>query len=273
MPRVRQWLRWLGYKPSSFIEPFTGGAIIGLTAAFENLANDIILVEKAEQVAAVWQTIINMPDGAEWLADRIVNFDLTPEAANQLISTKPKATKEQAFKTIVQNRVSHGGILADGAGLIKNGEKGKGILSRWYPQTLKRRILDIGKVKEKIQFIKGDAFDAIAKNASDANAVFFVDPPYTASQKKAGTRLYKYHEIDHEKLFAVISKVKGDFLMTYDDADEVRALALKHKFETRLIAMNNTHHATMSELLIGRDLIMCSLVLLFVREADGTHLM
>lgn len=254
VPRVRQWLRWLGYKPSSFIEPFAGGAIIGLTAAFENLANDIILVEKDEQVAAVWQTIINMPDGAEWLADRIANFDLTPEAANQLISTKPKATKEQAFKTIVQNRVSHGGILADGAGLIKNGEKGKGILSRWYPQTLKRRILDIGKVKEKIQFIKGDAFDAIAKNASDANAVFFVDPPYTVSQKKAGTRLYKYHEIDHEKLFAVISKVKGDFLMTYDDADEVRALALKHKFETRLIAMNNTHHATMSELLIGRDL-------------------
>ena len=51
-----------------------------------------------------------------------------------------------------------------------------------------------------------------------------------------------------------MSKVSGDFLITYDDADEVRSLALKYRFETRLVAMNNTHHATMSELLIGRDL-------------------
>ena len=51
-----------------------------------------------------------------------------------------------------------------------------------------------------------------------------------------------------------MSKINGDFLMTYDDAEEVRSLAVKYKFETRLIPMNNTHHATMSELLIGRDL-------------------
>lgn len=52
----------------------------------------------------------------------------------------------------------------------------------------------------------------------------------------------------------LMSRAKGDFLMTYDDADEVRALALKYRFETRLVAMTNTHHATMTELLIGRDL-------------------
>jgi DNA adenine methylase len=51
-----------------------------------------------------------------------------------------------------------------------------------------------------------------------------------------------------------MSKAKGDFLMTYDDADEVRALALKYRFETRLVAMTNTHNATMTELLISRDL-------------------
>jgi len=42
--------------------------------------------------------------------------------------------------------------------------------------------------------------------------------------------------------------------MTYDDAEEVRALAVKYRFETRLVAMSNTHHATMNELLIGRNL-------------------
>ncbi len=254
VPRVRQWLGNLPSKPKKFIEPFAGGAITGLTVAFENLANSIVLVEKDEQVAAVWQTIINTDNGAEWLANKIINFNLTPESAKLLISSQPNSTKGLALKTIIQNRVSHGGILADGAGILKNGEKGKGILSRWYPATLKRRILDISKVKKSLKFIQGDGFQLIKKNINSPNIAFFIDPPYTASKKKAGSRLYKYHQIDHEKLFELMAKAKGDFLMTYDDADEVRALALKYRFETRLIAMTNTHNTTMMELLIGRDL-------------------
>lgn len=49
-------------------------------------------------------------------------------------------------------------------------------------------------------------------------------------------------------------QVRGDFLLTYDNADEVRALALEHGFEARPIPMKNTHHAEMTELLIGRNL-------------------
>ena len=42
--------------------------------------------------------------------------------------------------------------------------------------------------------------------------------------------------------------------MTYDNAPEVTALAHRHGFATRVISMKNTHHAEMSELLIGRNL-------------------
>ena len=42
--------------------------------------------------------------------------------------------------------------------------------------------------------------------------------------------------------------------MTYDNADEVRALAEQHGFETKAVPMKNTHHAEMAELLIGRNL-------------------
>lgn len=254
VPRVRQWLSHLPVKPKKFIEPFAGGAIVGLTVAFESLANVVVLVERDEQVAAVWQTVLNTQNGAEWLAERIVTFNLTLDTANTLLASHSRVIKEKAFRTIVQNRISHGGILANGAGKIKNGENGKGILSRWYPETLKRRLLDIGKVRNRIKFIEGDGFQIIQQNIDSPSVVFFVDPPYTASTKKAGARLYKYHQVDHEGLFQKMSRVSGDFLMTYDDADEVRALAVKYRFETRLVAMNNTHHATMNELLIGRNL-------------------
>ena len=254
VPRIRLWLNSQPNKPSKFVEPFAGGAVVGLTVAFENLAEQVVLVERDEQVAAVWQTIIHTNGGAEWLADQIEHFHLTLESAKTLLASTTRSQREKALQTIVQNRISHGGILAPGAGTLKHGENGKGVSSRWYPETLKKRILDIAQIKGRLRFIRGDGFEVIQKNSHHPNAVFFIDPPYTASTKKAGTRLYKYHKIDHEKLFALVSKIQGDFLMTYDDAEEVRALALKHRFETRLVAMNNTHHATMSELLIGRDL-------------------
>ncbi len=254
VPRVRQWLSYLPVKPKKFVEPFAGGAIVGLTVAFERLADVVVLVERDEQVAAVWQTVLNTQDGAEWLAERIVTFNLTLDTANTLLASHSRAIREKAFRTIVQNRISHGGILANGAGKIKNGENGKGILSRWYPETLKKRLIDIGKIRERIKFISGDGLQIIQKYRDMPNVVFFIDPPYTASIKKAGARLYKYHQVDHEGLFQKMSRVSGDFLMTYDDAEEVRALAVKYRFETRLVAMNNTHNTTMNELLIGRNL-------------------
>jgi DNA adenine methylase len=42
--------------------------------------------------------------------------------------------------------------------------------------------------------------------------------------------------------------------MTYDNADEVKAMARAHGFQMRLIPMKNTHHAAMEELVIGKNL-------------------
>ncbi len=97
-------------------------------------------------------------------------------------------------------------------------------------------------------------FDVLARFQKDRDAVFFIDPPYTAGGKRAGSRLYTHSEIDHDKLFSLCEKLRGDFLMTYDNAEEVRALAEQHGFETKPVAMKNTHHAEMDELLIGRNL-------------------
>ncbi|HWQ35627.1 MAG TPA: hypothetical protein VNQ79_22460 [Blastocatellia bacterium] len=60
--------------------------------------------------------------------------------------------------------------------------------------------------------------------------------------------------INHELLFESAQDLAGDFLMIYDDAPEVRALARTCGFDIQAVAMKNTHHAKMSELLTGRNL-------------------
>lgn len=239
-------------RPAQFVEPFAGGAIVGLSVAFEQLADHVTLVELDEQVAAVWETIIH--GDYEWLANRIVSFDLTLENVENILGQTQPSCQEKAFQTILKNRINRGGILAPGAGKIKTGENGKGIKSRWYAETLRKRILAIGKIRDRITFVHGDGIDLLAQNATRSDAVYFIDPPYTADGKKAGTRLYTHFEIDHEKLFALAAELEGDFLMTYDDASGVRQMADRYGFATDLVAMKNTHHAEMKELLIGRDL-------------------
>lgn len=252
VPLFRRWMFSLPHAPQVLAEPFAGGGIISLTTAFEHLADKVVMVELDNQIAAVWETILG--GDAQWLAKRILNFELTPESAKAEFADAPKSRRELAFQVLLKNRTAHGGILAEGAGVLKNGENGKGILSRWYPQTIAKRITNIEFVASRLEFVHGDAFAVLKRFQKERDAVFFIDPPYTAGGKRAGSRLYTHCEIDHERLFSICEKLRGDFLMTYDNAEEVRNLAERHGFENKSVAMKNTHHAEMTELLIGRNL-------------------
>lgn len=252
VPTFRKWMQAIHFKPEVLVEPFAGGAIISLTALFENLVEGVVMIERDSEVAAVWEAVLE--NHAEWLADRILHFDLSHENLEKELKTPSNDLKQKAFQTILKNRTLHGGILAEGSGLIKNGENGKGIKSRWYPQTLAKRIANLNLVKERMTFFRADALEMLPNYAENRQAIFFIDPPYTAGGKRAGKRLYRHCDLDHERLFQIAESLQGDFLMTYDHAEEVKSLARKHGFQMRLIPMNNTHHARIFELVIGKNL-------------------
>ncbi len=252
VPTFRRWMARMYPKPSILVEPFAGGGITSLTALFENLVQRVVMVELDDEIGAVWESIVN--GDADWLANRVLSFDLTKEAVIQEIKKNPDTQREKAFQTILKNRTFHGGILAEGSGFLKYGENGKGIRSRWYPETLAKRLLNLNHVARRIDFRCDDGLRVMEEFANNDETVYFIDPPYTAGGKKAGNRLYKHYDLDHEHLFVVCKSVHGDFLITYDNAEEVKRMARRHGFQMRLIPMTNTHHATMEELVIGRDL-------------------
>lgn len=260
VPRVRRWLASLPKRPNLLVEPFAGGGIVGLTAAFESLVDRVLLVELDADVAAVWETILaGDADHSEWLASRILKFDLTDDRLRETLARKPRNARERAFQTILRNRTHRGGILAPGASRLRRGENDRGLLSRWYPETLAKRIREIAAIRDRVEFVRGDGIEAILARARLAGAAFFVDPPYTAGGSSgkgagAGSRLYAHHELDHERLFEVAARARGPVLLTYDDAPEARALAARHGFRVRAVPMKTAHHARTRELLIARDL-------------------
>ncbi len=263
VPLIRRWLsasrspqqKDMPNQQRHFIEPFVGGGSISLAVASERLVDNVSMVELDADVAAVWQTILDEA-GAEWLARAILEYPLALENVQMLLSAEPTDSRERAFQTIVKNRVCHGGKMAPGAGLLNIGENGRGIRSRWYPETLARRIRYISSMRSTLQFVQGDGLQVIADHAADPQSIFFIDPPYTAGNagKRAGKRLYRHNQIDHERLFELANTIRGDFLMTYDDTDEVLDLATRYDFDVRRVPMKNTHLAKMMEMLIGRNL-------------------
>ncbi len=247
IPYIRIWLKSIS-PIDNLIEPFAGGAIVSLTAVAERLVDQVLMVEKDEDIAAVWQTILK--NDARWLAEKIYDFEFTKDNIKKILTLEHPSIKNRAFATILKNRLNRSGILAYGAGMVKKGENGKGLKSRWYPETLKKRILAIDEFKDSIDFIQGDGLDVIKKYINDTQAAFFIDPPYTV----AGKRLYKYFQINHRALFGIVAKAKGDFLLTYDESDEIEDLAYSHNFEVERILMKTSHHLKKYEMLIGRNL-------------------
>jgi DNA adenine methylase len=255
IPLVRRWLESRARRPREFIEPFAGGGSVGLAVAYERLADHVTLVEKDEAIAAVWRVLVNGEDDVQILIQRISDFVMSEETVDTELSRCPKTLVDHAFRTILRNRINRGGILAPGAGRLKSGENGRGLVSRWYPVTLTARMARVVELRSVVSFIYGDGLRVIEDLVSAPDHVFFVDPPYSASSGGAGKRLYTISDLDHAALFSSLTHIKGDFLATYDDDPAVRKLASTHGFDVHPIPVRNSHHSIKNELLIGKDLM------------------
>ena len=114
--------------------------------------------------------------------------------------------------------------------------------------------MELYRDRDRMTVVQGDGLTILEKYSDDSQTVSFIDPPYTAGGKRAGSRLYTHWDIDHAALFELAATQRGAVLMTYDDAHEVRLLADRNRLSVKAIAMKNTHHAGTKELVIARDL-------------------
>ena len=250
VPHIRVWLSSLASRPSCLVEPFAGGGIVSLTAIMEGLTQRCVMAEIDGEVAAFWKAALEHSDA---LIAEIRRFSPTRKRIEEIAGQTPGSVLERGFRALTLNRTRRGGILAAGASLSRSGENGKGLASRWYPETLVKRLHAIAEYSGRIEFHETDGMELLEGTLASravSETVVFADPPYTAGGKRAGTRLYNHNVIDHQRLFALLADSEANFLMTYDESPEILALVAKHHFCAVRVIMKNTHHARLSELVI-----------------------
>lgn len=250
IPVLRKWLTTRKARPSVFVEPFAGGASASLLAVAEDFTSAAYFAEIDTDVAALWRCVLS-EHGLDF-ARQVGRFKVSRRTVQRLftISRGRVPLTIKALAVLVRNRVQRGGVLAPGAGRLKEGEAGKGLTSRWYPETLKKRLTAIYASRGRLHFVHGDGFALLERFAHHDRAVVFVDPPYF----KAAVRLYPHWQIDHPGLFSTLTRFRGDFLLAYDDAPQIREWAAQCGFESVAIEMRTAHHRVKRELLIARTL-------------------
>ena len=213
------------------IEPFAGGAVVGLTLLNSDLADRLLLVEKDARVAAFWKTALSDPH----FADRVERFRCTRKNVENVCANPDR---DPAFWTLVKNRCAVGGNLT--GGLMKD------VSCRWNGPRHADGLRTIRNLSPRIEFIEGDGIGVLRKHADDPTAVAFVDPPYVI----AGKGLYRQGVIDHSALFDVLASWGGFWMMTYDDSQTIRKLVKKHGFTHRRIGMRTNKGKRKQEIFV-----------------------
>lgn len=123
-------------------------------------------------------------------------------------------------------------------GKLESGPKMKRSLDRV------RQLLTETAARLRNVLIEQRSFEEILARYDSKQSWFYLDPPYVHFQPNG-----RYKPLDEPQrisLFSMLSKLKGKFLMSFDDCAEVRTLAKKHGFHLRRVEVQYTLASTTS---------------------------
>lgn len=205
----------------NFVEPFAGGASVGLSLLMAGKIKELYLNDLDYGVYSLFYIIVNFP----WmLIDEIKAFEPSKEAykqAQSIVLSKYKDCDmlDAAWNLLICNRLAFSGISK--ANCMSNPS------ARWNPDTLIKRIIEINRFSEHIHVSCIDACELIEEMYWLPNTTIFIDPPYV----DAGKNLYveNYNSEKHGKLAFLLDELyKGmpgaDMILTYDNSDFIKDL-------------------------------------------------
>lgn len=224
----------------TYIEPFAGGAGVAVNLLLEGVVSNIVINDYDKAIYSFWRAL---KDDTAALIDLIEATPVTVEEWHHqrdiYLTFNHKYSLKLGFAAFFLNRTNRSGILNAGpiGGYEQSGTYQ--INARFNKDTLINRIQNIARYKKNIflynKEIRSFISQIIPKYGSDAFVYF--DPPYFAN----GKRLYKnflVHE-DHVEIAQYINQaVSCDWILTYDDAPQIREIYSKYDYIARKYSLN-----------------------------------
>lgn len=223
----------------TWVEPFCGGCGLGLSLLDRGIVGKCVFNDGDIRIHDMWHTIA-------YDTDRLVSDILATDATMELFrqaridaNSDESDTYLRGLSTFLLNRWCRSGYI-DGGVIGGNDQTGKyKIDCRFNKATLTRNIRKIGDLAAagKIEFVDSqDAIDFMLSRKGNAGEFLYVDPPYV----KKGAACYR-KGVDHQQLADALTDelADRDWLLSYDDCDEVREMYDGCRFDTLSITYSN----------------------------------
>lgn len=220
------------YNPTTYVEPFAGGASIAIRLLYNNNVEKIIINDYDKSVYAFWYSVLNHTDE---LIELIENEPITIENWHKhkaILKNKKSESNllKLGFSMLFLNRTNRSGIL--NAGVI-GGLKQEGnykLNCRFNKDKIIEKIKLISEMKDRITLYNMDVNDFI-KNIIPENSFTFFDPPYYHKGKSLYPEFFT--QTDHIKLHNTIEECmeRSPWIITYDNADEIKGLYANYVIE------------------------------------------
>jgi len=209
-----------------YVEPYAGGCGLALSLLYGGHVSDIHVNDLDRSIWAFWYCVLNK---TEELVKLIENTPVTitewhRQRKIQLDSSEASIL-ELGFSTFFLNRTNRSGVIK-GAGAI-GGLTQQGnykIDCRFNRDELARRIRRVAKYKSRIHLTNLDAIQFLRESEKklSENTFYCIDPPYFMKGSSLYTNFYGPNE--HEAVAEAILNLKHNWIVTYDYAEEIRAL-------------------------------------------------
>ena len=229
---VKEILRVNKLCDGEYIEPYAGGAAIGLELMFQEYVSQIRINDVSHHVYSFWKSLLNDTDE---LCRLIKNTRLTVASwdRQKRIFANPHEHGyiEVGFATFFLNRTNRSGILNGGPIGGRDQSGPWKIDARYNANELIFRIESIAKMKNRIKLTHSDALTFLKFGLPKwpNKSLIYLDPPYYDQ----GRQLYYdyYKPEDHAELAQFIGRnMRNRFWMvSYDNVPAIRKHYSHHR--------------------------------------------
>ena len=210
---VRALLQSQAPRPTRYVEPFAGGAGVGLRLLVDELVDEIVLNDLNPGIAAFWRAVFERPDE---LLTRLNACSVTVEEWHSQRATylaEPDDDVDLGFAFFFLNRTNRSGIPdARPIGGYEQAGSWK-IDARFDKAGLANRIQALSSYATRVTVCQTDGIGLIERYLDDPAAIIYADPPYL--DKGDGLYLDTLGWDDHLRLAGLL-KAGGRWLITYD---------------------------------------------------------
>ena len=224
---VKEIIRGNKLYDGEYVEPYAGGAAIGLELLFQEYVTKIHINDLSQPVYSFWKAAL---DDTEELCRLVKNTRLSVASwrRQRRIFANPSdhSYVQLGFATFFLNRTNRSGILNGGVigGLDQSGPWK--IDARYNADELVFRIEFIAKMRRKIRLTRSDALALLRFGLPKwpKKTLIYLDPPYY----EQGRELYYdyYKQEDHADLAKFIdSRMQNKFwIVSYDNVTAIKKL-------------------------------------------------